>query len=301
MFEHVQVQIKHVMWQTSFAWMSFQTWIRAMEFSYVYFWSDATLLTLTWQLCLWIDANDLWMWLAFQRLSPICCFSLYWLGWIFRKPCHGAFCSKKHHRQQQHPMPSDAVAMKATASFIREKIIQDAWKMFGHVQVQIKHVMWQTSFAWMSFQTWIRAMEFSHVYFWSDATLLTLTWQFSLWIIASGLCMWLAIDWVGYFENLAMVLFADLHWRTCVLLHKKHRQQRHPIPFDAVAMKATASIIREKIVQDAWKCLGIFKSESSTFDKHLLHECPFKLEYGHWNSAMPPFWLSLSNSVRGLL
>ena len=29
--------------------------------------------------------------LAFWRLSPICCFSLYWLGWIFQKPC-GAVC-----------------------------------------------------------------------------------------------------------------------------------------------------------------------------------------------------------------
>ena len=33
-----------------------------------------------------------------------------------------------------------------------------------------------------------------------------------------------------------------------------HRQQQHPIPFDAVAMKATASIIREKITQDL-RCL----------------------------------------------
>ena len=59
---------------------------------------------------------------------------LYWLAWIFRKPCHGAFrlwrtcfLLQKKHRQQQHPIPFDAVAMKATASFIREKIIQDAW------------------------------------------------------------------------------------------------------------------------------------------------------------------------------
>ena len=27
------------------------------------------------------------------------------------------------------------------------------------------------------------------------------------------------IDWVGYFENLAAVQFADLHWRTCFFLH----------------------------------------------------------------------------------
>ena len=32
----------------------------------------------------------------------------------------------------------------------------------------------------------------SYVYFWSDATLLPLTWQVSLWIIVSDLCMWLA-------------------------------------------------------------------------------------------------------------
>ena len=92
MFGHFQVRIKHIIWQTSFAWMSFQTWIRAMEFSYEYFGSDATLLTLTWQFSSWIGASDLCMWLAFQQLSPICCFSLYWLGWIFRKPCPGAIC-----------------------------------------------------------------------------------------------------------------------------------------------------------------------------------------------------------------
>ena len=34
--------------------------------------------------------------------------------------------------------------------------------------------------------------EIQYVYFWSDATLLTLTWQVSLWIIVSDLCMWLA-------------------------------------------------------------------------------------------------------------
>ena len=48
-------------------------------------------------------------------------------------------------------MPSDAVAMKATASFIREKIIQDACKLFLHVEVQIKHIIWQTYFTRMSF------------------------------------------------------------------------------------------------------------------------------------------------------
>ena len=30
---------------------------------------------------------------------------------------------------------------------------------------------------------------------------------------------------------------------------KKHRQQQHRIPFDAVAMKAAASFLREKIIQ----------------------------------------------------
>ena len=34
--------------------------------------------------------SDLCMWLAFWRLSPICCFSLYWLGWILWKSYHGA-------------------------------------------------------------------------------------------------------------------------------------------------------------------------------------------------------------------
>ena len=84
------------------------------------------------------------------------------------------FFLQKKHRQQQHRIPFDAVAMKATASFIRAKITQDAWNMFWHFQVKIKHIIWQTFFTWMFFQMWIRAMEFSYVYFWSDATLLTL-------------------------------------------------------------------------------------------------------------------------------
>ena len=71
------------------------------------------------------------------------------------------FSCKKKYRQQQHPIPFDAVAMKATASFIREKITQD--QLFLHVQVEIKHIIRQTFFAWMSFQTWIRTMEFSYV------------------------------------------------------------------------------------------------------------------------------------------
>ena len=46
--------------------------------------------------------------------------------------------------------------------FIREKITQDLrCLIFLHFQVQIKHIIWQTFVAWMSFQTWIRAMEFS--------------------------------------------------------------------------------------------------------------------------------------------
>ena len=49
--------------------------------------------------------------------------------------------------------------MKAT---IREKITQDLrCLIFLHFQVQIKHIIWQTLFTLMSFQTWIRAMEFS--------------------------------------------------------------------------------------------------------------------------------------------
>ena len=59
--------------------------------------------------------------------------------------------------------------------------------------------------------------------------------------------------------------------RTCMeepgffLQRKNHRQQQHPIPFDAVAMKATASFIREKITQDQIEnCFCMFRSKSST-------------------------------------
>ena len=38
-------------------------------------------------------------------------------------------------------------------NFIREKITQDAWNMFLHLQVKTRHIIWQTFFTWMSFQT----------------------------------------------------------------------------------------------------------------------------------------------------
>jgi len=43
--------------------------------------------------------------------------------------------------------------MKPTASFIREKITQDAWKVFLHFQVKIRHIIGQTFFTWMYFPT----------------------------------------------------------------------------------------------------------------------------------------------------
>ena len=108
----------------------------------------------------------------------------------------------------------------------------------------------------------------------------------------------------GYCEKLATVLFEDLHWRTFFFLRTKHRQQRHPIPFDAGAMKATASFIGEKITQDDWKLsLHVQVQIKHIFDKHFLHECPLKHEYGQCISVMyifcrmPLSWLSLSNSV----
>ena len=57
----------------------------------------------------------------------------------------------------------DALAMKATASFIQERITWDDWNMFLHYQVQFKHTIWQTILPWMSFQAWILAMEFTYV------------------------------------------------------------------------------------------------------------------------------------------
>ena len=106
-------------------------------------------------------------------MSPYLCPARCWFGYceilatVLFADLHWRTCLflQKKHRQQQHRIPFDAVAMKATASFIREKITQAVWKMLWHFQVQIKHIIWQTSFAWMSFQTWIRAMEFSIVYF----------------------------------------------------------------------------------------------------------------------------------------
>ena len=82
--------------------------------------------------------------------------SLYWLvprcflQTYIEEPVFS--CTKKH-RQQQHRIPFDAVAMKATASFIREKITQNSWKMLWHFQLQIKHIIWQTYFTRMPFQT----------------------------------------------------------------------------------------------------------------------------------------------------
>ena len=176
----------------------------------------------------------------------------------------------------------------------------------------------------------------------------------ALWRL-SPICCSLCMDWFGYFETLATVLLADLHWRTCfscmnvfsnmntgsgiqlwiflvgchpfwlslsnsacglckwlvyvasllapmpnlllffVLIgldnivktlprcylqtcwktcffpakNKKHRQQQHPIPFDAVAMKATASIIREKITQDL-RCLQLVFACSGPNQAHNL-------------------------------
>ena len=43
--------------------------------------------------------------------------------------------------------------MKATASFIWQKIAQDAWKIFLHFHIKIRHIIWQTFFTWVSFQT----------------------------------------------------------------------------------------------------------------------------------------------------
>ena len=141
MFRHVQVQIKHIIRQTCFAWMSFQTWIRAMEFSYVYVWSDATLHPSDSDLA--IQFVDWCKWLVYvaSLLAPKPHLLLFFvligfdiskiLPWCFLQTYmeEPVFSRTKKHRQQQHRIPFDAVAMKATASFIREKTTQDAWKM----------------------------------------------------------------------------------------------------------------------------------------------------------------------------
>ena len=80
----------------------------------------------------------------------------------------------KKHRQQQHRIPCDA--------FIRQKITQAVWKMIWHFQVQIKHIVWQTFFCMnvLSNMNTGNGIQLLYAYFWSDATLLTLTWQVSL-------------------------------------------------------------------------------------------------------------------------
>ena len=44
------------------------------------------------------------------------------------------------------------------------------------------------------------------------------------------LLLFFCIDWVGYCENLATVLFADLHWRTCFFLQEKPPTTTAPNP-----------------------------------------------------------------------
>ena len=61
------------------------------------------------------------------------------------------------------------------------------------------------------------------------------------------------IDWVGYCENLATLLFADLHWRICFFMQNKNIDNNNTKTFfDALAMKATASFIHERITWDDW-------------------------------------------------
>ena len=70
-------------------------------------------------------------------------------------------------------------------------------------------------------------------------------------------------------------------FQLCILLvecHPSDRRQQHQILFDAVAMKATASFIRENKSgpNQAHKLKNIF----------YMNEGPFKHEYGQWNSVM---------------
>ena len=110
-----------------------------MEFSYVYFGPDATLHPSDSDLA--IQFVDWCKWLVYvaSLLAPKPHLLLFFalIGFDISKTlpwCYllsyreePVFSCKKNHRQQQHPIPFDAVAMKATASFLREKIIQDAW------------------------------------------------------------------------------------------------------------------------------------------------------------------------------
>ena len=121
--------------------------------------------------------------------------------------------------------------------FIQEKITQDLRCLnFLHFQVQIKHIIWQTFFAWMSFQTWTRAMEFSsHLAIQFVDCCKCLVYVASL---VAHLLLFFVLIGLDIVKTLPRCyLKLTLKNLSC---KKKHRQQRHPIPFDAAAMKATA-------------------------------------------------------------
>ena len=116
-----------------------------MEFSYVYFGSDATLHPSDSDLA--IQFVDWCKWLVYvasflaHKAHLLLFFVLIGLDIVKTWPrCYLqtyieelVLSCKKNTDKQQQPMPFDAVAMKATASFIREKTTQD--QLFRHVQV----------------------------------------------------------------------------------------------------------------------------------------------------------------------
>ena len=203
--------------------------------------------------------SDLCMWLAFWRLSPIC-FSLYWLSWILWKPCHGAIWRltlKNLFFLQKTDTDNNStqrdVAMKATASFIGEKITQDCLKKVfacsGPNQAHnLTNIFCMNVFSNMNPGSGIQLCIFLVGCHPSDSHLAMQPVDY-----VSDLCMWLA------FWRLSPICFS-LYWLSWILWKPCHgaiwrltlknlfflqKYTDNNSTQRDVAMKATASFIRE--------------------------------------------------------
>ena len=117
-------------------------------------------------------------------------------------------CKNKNIDNNNTEIFFDALAMKATASFIKERTTWDAWTMLLRYQVQFKHIIWQTCFQWMSFQT------FKHEYGQWKSLMCILSWMPPLWLILL----------VHYCKLLAPKphLLVFLHWSGWILWKPCH-------------------------------------------------------------------------------
>ena len=152
--------------------------------------------------------------------------SLYGLVWIFRNPCHGAF---------------GRLTLK-NLFFLHECLFKHEYGQWNSVM----NIFGRMPPFWLSLSNSACGLCKWLVYV---ASLLAPMPNLLLFFVLIGL------------DNIVKTLprcYLQTCWKTCFFpaKKKKHRQQQHPIPFDAVAMKATASIIREKITQDL-RCLQL--------------------------------------------